>query len=584
MKKRRRIFILAVLAAVICTFQIAGARNAEEKRNGDTLPDSLSIAAKGNNSLDSLFVTSEGDTLRYKDIVRDTSSQYSQLFLQAVEEFVVGNMKQAFDMFKDCIALDSTASEAYYYLGKCYLAEHEDSLATAMMLRAAELQPENTLYKEELIPDLLDKQDLQRAAEIAEEIVSDDPERSDILQLLMQIYAHLKDNEKGLSALERLETLEGQDESFTTAKVQIYSQMGEEEKALEALSSLVENNPLDLNYRVMRGNWLLGLGKKEEALKDLKYVLDEEPENENAVMSMMDYFRSEGNDSLANNYRDKLLTSQKTQQDTKILLLKQAIRAAEQESTDSTRILQLFDKILSAEQPNTNMLELKAAYMQLKKMPEKEVKTVFEQILEKNPGNGWARHQLIMMAWSNEQIEEMIRLAQPAIEYNPEDCSFGYFLGTAYFLTGKTELCVSAIERALSVADEKNDKGIMVEMYSLLGDAFFRLGEKSRGYAAYEKCLALDPEKTSCLNNYAYFLSLDKRDLDKAAAMSLKTIKAEPDNATYLDTYAWILYQQKRYEEAKIYIDLALKYDDSGDSAELLKHKKAIEKKLSNKK
>ncbi|WP_254555227.1 hypothetical protein, partial [Salmonella enterica] len=84
----RRIFILAVLAAVICTFQIAGARNAEEKRNGDTLPDSLSIAAKVNNSLDSLFVTSEGDTLRYKDIVRDTSSQYSQLFLQAVEEFV----------------------------------------------------------------------------------------------------------------------------------------------------------------------------------------------------------------------------------------------------------------------------------------------------------------------------------------------------------------------------------------------------------------------------------------------------------------------------------------------------------------
>ena len=534
--------------------------------------------------MDSLFVTTDGDTLRYKDLVRDASSQYSQLFLKAVQELVIGNRKQAFDMFKDCIALDSTASEAYYYLGKCYLAEQEDSLATPMMLRAAELQPENSLYKEELIPDLLDKQELQRAAEIAEEIVSDDPERSDILQLLMQIYNHLKDNEKSLSALERLETLEGQDESFTTAKVQIYSQMGEEEKALEALSSLVENNPLDLNYRVMRSNWLLGLGKKEEALKDLNYVLGEEPENENAVMSMMDYYRSEGNDSLANNYRDKLLMSQKTQQDTKILLIKQAIRAAEQESTDSTRILQLFDKILSVEQPNTNMLELKAAYMQLKKMPEKEVKTVFEQILEKNPGNGWARHQLVMMAWSNEQIEEMIRLALPAIEYNPEDCSFGYFLGTAYFLTGKTELCISAIERALSVADEKNDKGIMVEMYSLLGDAYFRLGEKSRGYVAYEKCLELDPEKTSCLNNYAYFLSLDKRDLDKAAAMSLKTIKSEPDNATYLDTYAWILYQQKRYEEAKIYIDLALKYDDSGDSSELLKHKKAIEKKLSNKK
>jgi tetratricopeptide (TPR) repeat protein len=53
--------------------------------------------------------------------------------------------------------------------------------------------------------------------------------------------------------------------------------------------------------------------------------------------------------------------------------------------------------------------------------------------------------------------------------------------------------------------------------------------------------------------------------------MSFRTIKAEPKNATYLDTYAWILFMQKRYSEARIYIDQTLQCD-SDSSAVLLEH------------
>ena len=45
--------------------------------------------------------------------------------------------------------------------------------------------------------------------------------------------------------------------------------------------------------------------------------------------------------------------------------------------------------------------------------------------------------------------------------------------------------------------------------------------------------------------------------------MSFKTIKAEPKNGTYLDTYAWILFMEERYHEAKIYIDQAIANLDS---------------------
>jgi Tfp pilus assembly protein PilF len=60
------------------------------------------------------------------------------------------------------------------------------------------------------------------------------------------------------------------------------------------------------------------------------------------------------------------------------------------------------------------------------------------------------------------------------------------------------------------------------------------------------------------MNNYAYYLSLEKKDLKRAERMSAKTVELEPKNSTYLDTYAWILYQQESYTLAKFYIERAV--------------------------
>ena len=50
--------------------------------------------------------------------------------------------------------------------------------------------------------------------------------------------------------------------------------------------------------------------------------------------------------------------------------------------------------------------------------------------------------------------------------------------------------------------------------------------------------------------------------------MSYRTIKAEPENSTYLDTYAWILFEKESYPMALIYIDSALK--NGGDESSVI--------------
>ena len=109
------------------------------------------------------------------------------------------------------------------------------------------------------------------------------------------------------------------------------------------------------------------------------------------------------------------------------------------------------------------------------------------------------------------------------------------------------------------------------DFYAIMGDAFHSLKRDNEAYAAYDSALVFNPNNIGALNNYAYYLSLQRKNLDKAEEMSYKTIKAEPKNATYLDTYAWILFEKGNYAQAKIYIDEALKSDEE-KSADILEH------------
>ena len=72
--------------------------------------------------------------------------------------------------------------------------------------------------------------------------------------------------------------------------------------------------------------------------------------------------------------------------------------------------------------------------------------------------------------------------------------------------------------------------------------------------------MKINPDYVYVLNNYAYYLSMEGKKLKKAYAMSKKTIEAEPDNATYLDTFGWILYLQGKALEAKPFFKHAMLY------------------------
>ena len=498
--------------------------------------------------------------------------RYQYFYLEALTQEGLGNYPEAFDLYRHCLEIDSLASETHFAISGFYSQIQKDSLALWHLRKANSLDPKNDEFAERLGQYYLSQNMIEEGTRVYERLADMNRDRSDFLDILTRIYQYKKDYPKMLETLNRIEVVEGQSENLTLSKMQVYSSMGDEKGAYEELLRLVKRHPNDLNYKVMMGNWLLANSRKDEALKVYKAVLKEEPGNPQAQMSLMDYYRTTGNSEEADTLLYQILENPETEAQTRISLMRQVVADNEQGGGDSTRILNIFSRILSLPQQTSDMAEMHVAYMNFKHMPQDSILAGLNRVLTINPENIGARLQRLDIMWRDTIDEKVIAECEKAIDYTPEETALYYYLGLAKYLNKDDAGALKALRKGATTIKEDTPMEISSRIYMISGDILHSMNLAEEAYAAYDSCLNINPNEISCLNNYAYYLSEENRDLKRAEQMSYKTIKAEPENVSYLDTYAWILYMQKRYEEARIYIDQALKSDSTQTSSVIFEH------------
>lgn len=494
----------------------------------------------------------------------DSLQSYNYFFLEGVRQQEMGNLTAAFDLLRHARDLNPNAPEVYYLLAPYYVDLKDDTRSRAYYERAATLDPKNSSYIEKLGQLYVSQKDYPNAINAYEKLYALNKARVDVLQILYQLYGSQNEFQQMINVLNRIEVLEGSSEQISLSKMQIYEQMGEKRKEYDELKSLVDSHPLDLNYKVMFGNWLLQNGKKKEAVKLYRNVLKEEPTNALAKLSLLDYYRTIGDQATVDVITQELLQSPKTEKETKIALLRQVISSNQQANvSDSAEVMKLFSQALSVPQTDADILMMKAAYMSLKKMPKAEINRVYEQAIDVEPDNSRARIALIQNIWDTGDYDKVIAICRPAQEYNPEEMVFYYFQGMAQYQKHENDAALQTFRKGVSQIKADSNPDVVSDFYALMGEILHEKGRLAESFQAYDSCLQWKPDNIAAMNNYAYYLSEANKDLTKAEQLSYKTIKAEPNNSTFLDTYAWILFQQKRYEEAKIYIDQAIRSDST---------------------
>lgn len=496
-------------------------------------------------------------------IPENVKKRFDYFFLEAARQQAAGKYSEAFDLLEHAKHINPKAAEVYYYQSMYLSQMKADSLALEYLKKATELSPDNQTYPERLAQYYIGSQQYEKAIDAYEGVYARNHNNTDALRILAQLYQQQKQYGKMLQTINRLEVEEGESEQLTLSKMRVYELMNDKKSAYNELKSLTEKHPLDMMYKTMLGNWLMQNSRPKEAYKLFADVLKEEPDNAYAEASLYDYYNATKQEEQARKMLDQILMGKNTDVDTKIVMVRSFIQNNEAHGGDSTQVLSLFDKVLNVPTPASELAELRAAYMSLKKMPQDSVDAAFQKVLDIAPDNASARLQLIQSLWNKKDYQAVIKMADQAQEYNPDEMVFYYFGGMAQYQEENEDATLETFRKALAQVNEKSSPELVSDLYMMMGDILNKKGLQKEAFAAYDSCLQWKSDNVIAMNNYAYYLSLRSQDLQKAEQMSYKTIKAEPKNGTYLDTYAWILFMEERYHEAKIYIDQAINNLDS---------------------
>ncbi len=233
------------------------------------------------------------------------------------------------------------------------------------------------------------------------------------------------------------------------------------------------------------------------------------------------------------------------------------------------RAMQTYDSLLVKAMPDPTVPEFLKQQMQRQPMYYEKVKSLRTQLLA------------ALDTGDSIQVRDLCRQGEV---FEPDFLPYYYYESLSHLTIGDTlqalDACTRAFDNIEPVAAEENstspgDRNLAAQIYGIAGDLYSALHNSEAAVEVYEEALKRDTLSLSLLNNYAYQLSLLARDLPQAREMSTVIVEQEPDNVTFLDTHAWVLYQMGEYKEAKKYIDKAYRLADDIDE-EMQQHRKAI--------
>lgn len=489
--------------------------------------------------------------------------RFQYFYLEGLRQQEKEHYAAAFDLYRHALGINPSASEVYFELAGCYFDLKQPDKALACYEEAARLDPKNDDYLERLGQMLINQQDYPRAIDAYERLYTTNKSRTDILQVLYQLYAQDGEYDQMLSVLDRMELIEGGNTQIALSRMQIYDVQGEKQKSKGVLLGLVEKNPYDSNYKLMLGNWLLQNDYPKEAYKICQGVLADEPRNVLARMLMLDYYDAAGRQDKRDVLLHQLLRDKETPSESRLALLRQTISQIGK-TADSVKVMSFIDDALVAPQEDGEVYMLKAGWMALHNYPTDSLNAVYRAILAVEPENVAARFYLLQNLAEVNDYDGIIAVSKPAQQYSPDEMMFYYFQGFAEYQKHDNDAALETFRKGVAQINDDSNEELVSDLYGLMGEIYHEKGLYKECYAAYDSCLHWKEDNIGALNNYAYYLVIGGgTDLQKAERMSFKTVQAEPQNATFLDTYAWILFKEGRYDDAKNAIERALQSDST---------------------
>ncbi len=480
-----------------------------------------------------------------------------------------GKYDAAFDMFSYCYELDSTSSAVLYELAMFQMQRKRPEKAIEMMKKAVEHSPDNFTYCITLAGLERNMGMYGEAAESYQKLADRHPDKIELYYYLAEAMTQKGDIDEAIKAYDKLEASMGMNETLSMQKFKLYQSIGQHEKAFDEIIALADKYPMNAHYQLLLGDLYLENKDNEKAHACYQKAHGIDPNDPRYIVSMANYYDAVGDKEASENEIRAALANEELDIDTKVAILSRYIQRLQQTQQGLAKADLLFLTLLEQHPEDTELKMMYGGLLQAEGKQD-EAKLQFQLVTEMAPDNEPAWQQLLNLALKEEDTKEVIRICEKCIQLFPESPEYYFYMGIGYFQEKEYQKTLDVYRTGLKVVPEEN-RVMKSNFYGQIGDVYYQLGNMEETYKAYDEALKYNENNTFVLNNYSYFLTLDKKDLKKAERMAALCIKLEPDNATYLDTYAWVFFMEGNYSLAKIYIENALSKDKTSN-AELVEH------------
>ena len=456
----------------------------------------------------------------------------------------------------------------WYYLGLNEALLGNADAFISHLRKAVELDPHNYWYKRRLA-------DLYRAAgedemvvQMYESILQEFPDKMEVSYDLLSLYLKQEQFEKALQTLADIEKTSGPSEQVTRTRYDILRQLAREEEAIQALVDFNDQftSPSILS---MMGDYYLGEHKDSLALACYEESLRTQSDYVPAILGKSEVYR------LGRKYDDYFATlddfidNDNVPVEAKGMYVSNILRSLDPKIINLHRdgFDRMVGRLVDRHPSDTAALSTAGGYYYATGSLDKGV-DCFKKAADLYPESLNQTVSCIQVLMMAERWEEVRDRCIAAFDRFQELGFMDYLNSANYYLKDYDAVIRNC--RYLIAREPKNTE-LVKSCWSQIGDMHHLLGDSKSAFKAYDKALKIDPDYAPVLNNYAYYLSEDGKQLKKALAMSKKTVEAEPDNATYLDTYAWILHLLGKDKDAKPYFKHAMLYGGK-DSAVIMDH------------
>jgi tetratricopeptide (TPR) repeat protein len=498
---------------------------------------------------------------------KPTAAAIENMFVEGMKFYIIEEYAKALDIFQKALENDPNNAGLLFQISATYQKLKNSLKAIELAKKAYQLNKNNTQYGQMAASLLAKNGQFEEANVIFKELFEQDKTNSELGLDLAATYFALEKYDEVLKIYNIIEKNLGKTKELSQQKQSLYLKQGKVNDAIKEGEKLIESDPSEIENYIDLAELLIRNDKIDDAKKQIDIALKISPTHGQAHILMADLYRRKSDFS-------KMLSELNIAVDdknmdgnmlAKVLVSFLEILPPEADEQQKEKLVQKIIQNNPAEPRGYLLLgDLQMQSNNKKGARDNYLKAVK---LDKTTNQIWMR----ILAIDNEiqAYNDVIEHSEQAIELYPNQAVFWYYNGSANFMLNQFQKSAESLAEAKRLATD--EKELLLVINSLLGEAFYKLGQHERSDEAFEEVLKLDPKNDPVANNYSFYLALRKEKLKYASEIAAKLAERNPTNGTYLDTYGWVLYMNKQYDMAKIYLEKAY-ISNSGKSNVITEH------------